>query len=148
MLQQLHQIQNSYVPKLTWSYTTDNKNNAYNTKSGANASNITITRASGESTQPFSPSGSGGTWYLGGSSNHYADITDSTATKAWEFGTGDFTIEYYIFHTTTLGTNTYNPHIAGLSTNMIYIARNSGNFIVRRAIQTIFLCLIMIVYSQ
>ena len=52
---------------------------------------------------------------------------------AWEFGTGDFTIEYYIFHTTTLGTNTYNPHIAGLSTNMIYIARNSGNFIVRRA---------------
>ena len=76
-------------------YTTDNKNNAYNTKSGANASNITITRASSQALILFSPT-SGGSLYFGGSSNNYADITDSTATKAWQFGTDDFTIEYYI----------------------------------------------------
>ena len=65
-------------------YTTDNKNNAYNTKSGANASNITITRSvlCPERHSDITVSlGSGGTWYLGGSSNHYADITDSTATN-------------------------------------------------------------------
>ena len=99
-------------------------------KSGANASNITITNYNATAST-FGPASGVGSVFFG--TNAYLDITDTTATKAWQFGTGAFTLEYYIYHTTSLGTSTYNPHIAMTGTDGIYLARNSGNFIVRRS---------------
>ena len=99
-------------------------------KSGANASNITITN-SGALQSTFGPvSGVGSSLFRG---SDYIELTDTTGTKAWEFGTGAFTIEFYIYHRSTVGSSTYNPYIAMTGTDGIYIARNSGNLIVRRS---------------
>ena len=104
--------------------------NAINTKTGANASNITITNYGGVA-QNFGPAPGVASVYFGG--GDYLSISDSSSTKAWQFGTGAFTLEYYIFHT-SIGNALFDFHLGGNSTNAIWLGKtNSDTFLVRRA---------------
>lgn len=100
-------------------------------KSGANASNITITNYN-TTASTFGPASGVGSVFFGNAGTEYLDITDTTATKAWQFGTGAFTLEYYMYHTTTLMSDTFNPHMTGMTTNAFGIFKGSGNLLIRR----------------
>ena len=99
-------------------------------KTGANAGAITITN-NGSSASTFGPApGVGSALFRGGD---YLSIADTTATKAWQFGTGAFTLEYYIYHRASIGNAAFNVHMSGLATNAIWLGKTSGNlFLVRR----------------
>ena len=111
-------------------FSTSEQTNAINTKTGANASNITITNNGGVA-QPFGPAPGINSVYFGG--GDWISISDSSSTKAWQFGTGAFTLEYYIFHI-DIGNTLYNFHMGGNSTNAIWLGKTSSDtFLVRRA---------------
>tara|TARA_B100001094_G_scaffold332481_1_gene404752 strand:- start:6281 stop:9703 length:3423 start_codon:yes stop_codon:yes gene_type:complete len=99
-------------------------------KTGANAGSIAITNF-GSSASTFGPApGVGSALFRGGD---YLRITDSTATKAWQFGTGAFTLEYYIYHRGSIGNAAFNTHMSGLATDAIWLGKTSGNtYLVRR----------------
>ena len=103
-------------------------------KSGANAGNITITN-NGSSASTFGPAPGVGSALFRGSD--YLSIADASGTKAWEFGTGAFTLEYYIYHRGSIGNSSYNVHMAGTSLNAIWLGKtNSDTFWVRRVANT------------
>ena len=101
-----------------------------NTFLDSSTNNFTITRNGNTTQGTFTPYGSNWSNYFGGGSNYL----DFPSNAAYGMGTGDFTIEAWLYPTAAwAGAGSYNPIFLVNGTGGLYFGQNSAGFGLRQS---------------
>jgi hypothetical protein len=124
------------VPDAQFNYVTmllhgDGTNGAQNnTFLDSSSNNFSITRNGNTTQGTFSPYGANWSNYFGGGSNYL----DLPSNAAYGMGTGDFTIEAWLYPTAAwAGAGSYNPIFLVNGTGGLYFGQNSAGFGLRQS---------------
>jgi hypothetical protein len=99
-----------------------------NTFLDSSSNNFTITRNGNTTQGTFSPfSLAAGEW-----SNYFDGTTDMLSlpsNAAFQYGTGDYTYEFWVYHTSLSGQQTYFSRNASGNASGVYIYKDTSNFV-------------------